>query len=190
MRARPLAAMAVAAFLATNAAAAPQAPMPIALGGPFSLVDHTGAARSEADFRGRYMLIFFGYAACKGICPMALPRMLGALDALGEMGRRIRPVFVSVAPAGETPGTLRAFVEKLHPRLVGLTGTPERLRAFARSYKVEAKIIGRFPDRAPIISHGSLVYLVGPDGRFISLFPPVMGSAVMAAAIRRYLPEE
>ncbi len=190
MRPRALVSLAVAALLAANVAVAantPRAPMPIGLGGPFSLVDHTGAPRTEADFRGAYMLIFFGYAACEGICPLALPRMLGALDALGSMGRRIQPVFVSVAPAGDRPDTLRAFVEKLHPRLVGLTGTPRQLRALAGAYKADARIIGRFPDGKPIISHGSFVYLVGPDGRFITLFPPVMESAAMAAAILRYL---
>lgn len=170
-------------------AAARQAPMPIALGGPFALTDHTGARRTDADFRGTYLLMFFGYADCDGICPTALPNMLGALDALGPAGAEFQPLFVSVAPAGDTPAALRAFVEKLHPRLVGLTGPSERLRALARSYRADARIVGQFPDGKPIISHGSFVYLVGPDGRFIALFPPVMGPAAMAAAIRRYLPE-
>jgi len=178
-----------AAAVPVSAGTARQAPMPIALGGPFSLVDHTGTPRSDADFRGSYLLVFFGYADCDGICPMALPNMLGALDALGAAGRRIQPLFVSVAPAGDTSAALRAFVEKLHPRLIGLTGAPEKLRALARAYKAEAKIVGRFPDGKPIIAHGSFVYLVGPDGRFVTLFPPVMAAPAMAAAIRRYLPE-
>lgn len=171
------------------AVSARQAPMPIPLGGPFALIDHTGTPRSDTDFRGSYLLIFFGYADCDGICPTALPNMLGALDALGAAGDRIQPLFVSVAPAGDSPAKLRAFVKKLHPRLIGLTGAPDRLRALARAYKAEAKIVGRFPDGQPIIAHGSFVYLVGPDGRFVTLFPPVMDAPAMAAAIRRYLPD-
>ena len=180
--------VAVAVVPAAAAAKPPQEPLPIELGGPFSLVDQDGKRRTAEDFRGTHMLIFFGYAGCKGMCPLGLNHMAAAVDALGSLSRRIQPVFISVDPARDTPATLRRHVRKIHPRLVGLTGTPDEVRAVMRAYRVEAKVIGRFADGDPILSHGTFVYLVGPDGRFITLFPPIMEAAAMAAAIRRYLP--
>lgn len=164
------------------------APAPFALGGPFALIDHTGQPKTDGDFRGGYMLVFFGYAGCEGICPVGLRQMVGAVDALGADGEIIRPVLITVEPAADAPAALGDYVRKIHPRLIGLTGPAESLRAAARAYKVEAKIIGRFPDGKPIIAHGSYIYLVGPNGRVAGLFPPVMDIASMAAAIRRYLP--
>jgi protein SCO1/2 len=180
--------VAVAVVPAAAAAKPPQEPLPIELGGPFSLVDQDGKRRTAEDFRGTHMLIFFGYASCKGMCPLGLSHMVAAVDALGSLSRRIQPVFISVDPARDTPAALSDRVRKIHPRLVGLTGTPDEVRAVMRAYRVEARVIGRFADGQPIFSHGTFVYLVGPDGRFLTLFPPIMGGAAMAAAIRRYLP--
>ncbi len=192
-RTRAMLGIAAAMLLAMGAhnvaaQANPAEPSPFALGGPFSLVDHDGRPRSDRDFRGTFMLVFFGYANCRGMCPVGLPHMTAAVDALGEMADMVQPVFISVDPGRDTPGALRDFVRKFHPRLVGLTGPAARLRAVARSYRAEAKVIGRFPDGSPIFSHGTYIYLVGPDGNVLTLFPPVMESGAMAAAIRRYIP--
>ncbi len=171
-----------------QAAAAVPAPLPFTVGGPFSLIDHDGRPRSDKDFRGAFMLVFFGYAGCEGICPIGLPRMVAAIDALGGQAKLVQPVFITVDPKRDAPGALGKFVRKFHPRLIGLTGPAEALQAVAKAYRAEARVIGRFPDGSPIISHGTYIYLVGPDGGVVALFPPVMDIAAMAAAIRRYLP--
>ncbi len=101
----------------------PAAPFPLALGGPFDLVGHDGRRRTERDFRGRYLLVYFGYASCEGMCPLELARLADAIDLLGPAGARVQPLFVSVDPARDTPERLAAFVAKIHPRLIGLTGT-------------------------------------------------------------------
>jgi protein SCO1/2 len=168
-------------------AAAQPATLPLDLGGPFALVDHSGRAVSDEDFRGRFMLVFFGYANCPGICPTGLRAMTEALDFLGEKGERVVPLLITVDPKHDTPENLAPAVAKIHPRLIGLTGSLEALSAAAKAYKVSAKLAGRSWKGTQIIDHGSFVYLMGPDGKFLTLFPPVMAPDAMAAAIGRYL---
>ncbi len=150
-------------------------------------MDHTGRAVSDADLRGSFMLVFFGYANCPGICPTGLRAMTEALDLLGEKGEAVAPILITVDPAHDTPANLAPAVAKIHPRLIGLTGTLEALSATAKAYKVVAKPAGRSWQGTRIIDHGSSIYLMGPDGKFLTLFPPVMPPDAMAAAIGRYL---
>ncbi len=183
-----LAALAGALVLLWSAGAAAQpAALPLDLGGPFALVDHSGRAGSDEDFRGRFMLVFFGYANCPGICPTGLRAMTEALDFLGEKGERVVPLLITVDPKHDTPENLAPAVAKIHPRLIGLTGSLEALSAAAKAYKVSAKPAGRSWQGIQIIDHGSFVYLMGPDGKFLTLFPPVMTPDAMAEAIGRYL---
>ncbi len=167
--------------------AAQPASFSVDLGGPFALMDHTGRAVSDEDFRGRFMLVFFGYANCPGICPTGLRAMTEAVDLLGEKGEAVAPILITVDPAHDTPANLAPAVAKIHPRLIGLTGTLEALSAAAKAYKVGAKPAGRSWQGIQIIDHGSFIYLMGPDGKFLTLFPPVMAPDAMAAAIGRYL---
>ena len=163
------------------------APLRFDMGGPFALTDHNGAPRTDRDFHGRHMLVFFGYATCDGICPVGLKRMADALDTLGPDAAKIQPVFITVDPERDTAGKLKAYLPKLHPRLIGLTGSKAALRAAAKAYNVSSKVLAVAPDGSPTISHGAYIYLMRPDGKFATLFPPVMGSAAIAATLRRYL---
>ena len=169
------------------AAAARPGAFPVDLGGPFALMDHTGRAVSDEDFRGRFMLVFFGYANCPGICPIGLRTMVEAVDLLGERSEQVVPLLISVDPANDTPANLALAVAKIHPRLVGLTGTAAQLAAARAAYKVSANLAGRSWQGVDLFDHGSFIYLMGPDGKFLTLFPPVMPPEAMAAAIGRYL---
>ncbi len=169
------------------AAAARPAAFPVDLGGSFALMDHTGRAVSDEDFRGRFMLVFFGYANCPGICPIGLRTMVEAVDLLGERSEQVVPLLISVDPANDTPANLAPAVAKIHPRLVGLTGTAAQLAAARAAYKVSANLAGRSWQGVDLFDHGSFIYLMGPDGKFLTLFPPVMPPEAMAAAIGRYL---
>ncbi len=175
------------AGIGSAGAAAQPAALPLDLGGPFALVDHNGRAVSDEDFRGRFMLVFFGYANCPGICPTGLRAMTEAVDLLGEKGEAVAPILITVDPAHDTPANLAPAVAKIHPRLIGLTGSLEALSDAAKAYKVSAKPAGRSWQGTQIIDHGSFIYLMGPDGKFLTLFPPVMSPDAMAAAIGRYL---
>ncbi len=168
-------------------AAAPAAPFPFEVGGPFRLTDHNGRQVSDEDFRGSYLLVFFGYANCDRICPVGLKLMVEAIDLLGEDGARIQPLLITVDPARDTVEVLADHVPKVHPRLIGLTGTPAQLAAVAKAYRVESEQVGTSWKGEPVFAHGSYIYLMGPDGRFATLLPPVLDAVTMAETIRKYL---
>jgi protein SCO1/2 len=163
------------------------AAFPFDVGGPFALIDHRGQDVTDQDYRGAYLLVFFGYASCENICPVALGSMAGALELLGPAGEEIQPLLITVDPAIDDVEALAAYVPKVHPRLVGLTGSAEALQATAKAYHVESRKVGTAWDGGPIFSHGSYVYLMGRDGQFLTLLPPVMDAQTMATTIRRYL---
>lgn len=169
------------------AEAAPAEPFPIDISGDFALIDHSGKAVTDEDFRGRFMLVFFGYAQCDSICPVGLKRMTEALDLLGDPGAQVQPVLITVDPENDTPEALAAHLPSIHPRLVGLTGEPAAVDAAMRSYKVSAKPVGQSWKGTPVISHGSYIYLMGPDGALLSVLPPVLSAEAMAGIIARYL---
>ncbi len=162
-------------------------PLPFDVGGPFSLVDHNGKPRTDKDFRGKFMLVFFGYANCKSICPVGLRRMTTAMDSLGQAGEKIQPLLISIDAAHDTPENMRNEVPKVHPRLIGLTGSETQLKAAAKAYQVESKQVSQTPDGNPVFAHGSYIYLMAPDGKLATIIPPVLGDEQMAGIMRRYV---
>jgi protein SCO1/2 len=106
------------------------------IGGPFALIDHNGHPRTDADFRGKFMLIYFGFTFCSDVCPTDLQSIATALDRLGTAGEAIQPLFITVDPEKDTPDQLKGYVALFHPRLIGLTGDARQIRQVARAYKV------------------------------------------------------
>ncbi|MFZ4408898.1 MAG: SCO family protein [Paracraurococcus sp.] len=160
-----------------------QLPQGIALGGAFSLTDQAGHAVTERDYAGRWMLVYFGYSFCPDVCPTELGTMAAALDSLGAAADRVAPVFISVDPQRDTPTALADYVSRFHPRLQGLTGTPEQIAEVARRYRVYYAKVQR-PDMTDyLMDHSSFIYLVGPDSRVRSLFRPDLRPEDIAAAI-------
>lgn len=157
------------------------------VGGPFELVDQAGERRRDSDFRGRYMLVFFGYAQCDSICPVGLKRMTEAVDLLGDRGEQVQPILITVDPENDTPEALADYLPSIHPRLLGLTGAPAAVEAAMKSYQVNAKRVGDSWKGTPVISHGSYIYLMGPEGELLTILPPVFSSEAMAGIIGRYL---
>jgi protein SCO1 len=160
----------------------------VEIGGPFALVDQHGAVRTDADFRGCYLLVYFGYTYCADLCPTTLLEMAGAVEELAakspERADRVVPVFVSVDPDRDTPDVLRGYVEGFHPRMVGLTGTPKALAQVGRRYGVRT---ARSPSDTALIDHTSFVYLIGPDGRYLEHFESDAGVADLVAALERHV---
>ncbi len=141
------------------------------IGGPFTLVNQDGKTVSEADFKGQYMLIYFGYTYCPDVCPTSLSVMADAIDMLGEKGDRITPVFITVDPERDDPAALKMYIEHFHPRLVGLTGTDEQIKSASSAYKAYfAKVGDGYADADYSMDHSSITYLMGPDGNFITHF--------------------
>jgi protein SCO1 len=158
------------------------------IGGPFTLVDQTGRTVTDQDFRGRYMLVFFGFTHCPDVCPAELQVMSASLDELGPKADEIVPIFITLDPERDTQEAMGAFVKNFGSRFVGLTGSPEAIAAAADAYRVAyAKIYEdtRKPDYS--IDHSGLVYLMGKDGEYITQFPYGTPAAKMTETLRRYL---
>jgi protein SCO1/2 len=159
------------------------------VGGPFTLTDQTGKTVTDQDFRGKYMLIFFGFTFCPDVCPTELQIMAGAIDRLGDKGADVVPVFVTVDPDRDTPEALARYVQQFHPRLVGLTGTHEQIAAIAKAYRVYYQKVKEegAPDDSYTMDHSSVAYLMGPDGKFLAFFPPGVTPDQMAEKIASFL---
>lgn len=158
------------------------------IGGPFELVDQDGRTRTDADFKGELMLVYFGFTFCPDACPTALLAMSQAIDLLGPAGDKVRPVFVTVDPARDTPPQLRLHAQNFHPRLVSLTGTDEQVARAARAYRVYyAKAKGSDEGDQYLMDHTSIVYLMGRDGRYLTHFSHGTQADKMAEQIRRHL---
>ena len=140
------------------------------IGGPFSLTDHNGRRVTEKDFLGKYMLVFFGYTYCPDLCPTELQVMSEAVEKLGAKGEAIQPIFISFDPGRDTPASLKAYVENFSPRLIGLTGTEEEIAKAAKAYRVYYKKIDNGGASDYLMDHSTIVYLMGPDGKFIKHF--------------------
>jgi protein SCO1/2 len=155
----------------------------VSVGGPFRMVDQTGRTVTDADFHGKYLLIYFGYTFCPDVCPTELQTMAQALERLGPAAERVQPIFVTVDPERDTPRQLADYVAQFDPRLVGLTGTPEQVAAMARAYRVYyAKAKGDSPDNY-LMDHSSFVYFMAPDGTLLDLFARGTNADKMADAI-------
>ena len=158
------------------------------VGGPFSLVDQDGRRVTEKDFLGKYMLVFFGYTYCPDICPTELQVMSAALDQLGLEADRIQPIFVSIDPARDTPEVLKAYVANFGPRLIGLTGSPEEVAAIAKAYRAYyAKAGNGSTGTDYLMDHSSIIYLMGPDGRFVKHMPYTTDAAKLATELKETL---
>jgi protein SCO1/2 len=157
------------------------------IGGPFRLIDHTGKRVTEADFKGRFMLLFFGYTHCPDVCPAELQTMGRAMDRLAAKGDNIVPVFISVDPERDSPAILKAYVAAFHPSMVGLTGSAAEIKAAAKAYKVHyRKQPGAKPgDTEILMDHTSFIYLVGPDGKVVALIRGGTRPEVLAKELAR-----
>ncbi|MCH8214931.1 MAG: SCO family protein [Proteobacteria bacterium] len=159
------------------------------IGGSFTLVDHNGKTVTARDFRGRFMLVYFGYTYCPDVCPTTLTTMADAIDILDGDGDSVVPVFITVDPERDTPEHLKMYVNYFHPRLVGLTGTSESVAAAAKAYRIyyaKARQDGASGDDY-LMDHLSFVFLMGPDGAFRAHFENGIGPEAMAKRIREYL---
>jgi protein SCO1/2 len=140
-----------------------------AIGGPFELVDHKGRAVTEKAVIVEPSLIYFGYTFCPDVCPFDTVRNAEAIDLLAAQGLSATPVFISIDPERDTPEALDAYVENIHPKMVGLTGTEEQVKAASKAYRTYYK---RHNDDLEyyIVDHSTQTYLMLPDHGFVEFF--------------------
>ena len=158
-------------------------PEGVTLGGPFRLTDHTGRVVTEAAFAGRWALVYFGFTYCPDVCPTELGTIAQAIDLLGPSGDRVTPVLVSIDPARDTPQQLADYVDRFHPRLVGLTGTEAEVADIARRFRVFYARARSADTTDYLMDHSSFIYLVGPDFLVRAIFRPNTDPQDMANAI-------
>lgn len=161
-----------------------------AIGAPFSLTGHHGDRVSSEDYRGQYMLIYFGYTFCPDVCPAELQDMGLAIDALGGDGERVQPIFITVDPERDTVAALAGYMPAFHPRMLGLTGSADEIAAVAKSFHVyyaKAKAAADAPPDEHLMDHGSHIFLMGPDGAYLAHFPHGTSVEALAAGIRKHL---
>ncbi len=157
------------------------------VGGPFTLTDQTGKTRTDADFRGKLMLVYFGYTTCPDICPTDLTQIGLALDKLGDAGDAVQALLISVDPERDTTDVLAKYVANFHPRILGLTGTAAQVHAAADAYKA---YYARYtpPDAAVyLIDHTGFIYLMGRFGEYLGFFPPGTAADRMVEIINQHL---
>lgn len=159
---------------APNLPAAQGIPLPLPLGGAFSLVDQFGQTRTEVDPDRQLQLVFFGYAACDSICTVALPQMAGIAQRLRNRGIALRPVMITVDPARDTPAVMARVLNTMDAEFVGLTGSEAALQAAYDAFAIETTVVFTDPAGAPVYAHGSLLYLLDGQGQFLTIIPPIL----------------
>ena len=176
---------------ATPAASAPLAGA--AIGGPFELTDSHGKTVRWSDFAGRYRIVYFGYTYCPDACPTDVARFSQGLQKFEAshpaLGAKVQPIFISVDPERDTPKVVGEFVANFHPRLIGLTGTPDQVRAAARAFKVFYEKGEAAPGGGYMVNHSTVAYLFGPNGEPLAVLPTDVndGGKAVAAELGKWV---
>jgi len=157
------------------------------IGGPFELIDQTGHTVTDQTYRGKWMLVYFGYTHCPDACPTALNDMALALDGLGAKRQSVQPLFVTVDPDRDTVAVMKDYTSAFAPDIIGLTGTQQQIDRAAKQYRVYAK---KHPsDNAGNydMDHSSIIYVMDPKGRFVANFTHETSPDQMTAKLKELI---
>lgn len=158
------------------------------IGGPFELTDHTGKRVTDRDFRGRTMVVVFGFTFCPDICPSELQVVSAAIEKLGPKAEQVVPILITVDPERDTPEQLARYVSSFHPRLIGLTGTRSEVDAAAKAYRVYARRVEDPKSTAGYtIDHSAIIYVMGPDGAYRTHFTHTTNADAIAERLAKLL---
>jgi len=157
------------------------------VGGPFELIDQSGRTRTDKDFHGKLLLVYFGYTTCPDICPTDLAQIGLTIDKLGAAGNEVQPIFISVDPERDTPKVLADYVPSFHSRLIGLTGTAAQIRVVADAYKAYYAKYQPEGGGIYLIDHTGFTYVMGRSGEYLGFFPPGTSADRMVEIIRQHL---
>jgi cytochrome oxidase Cu insertion factor (SCO1/SenC/PrrC family) len=156
------------------------------VGGPFTLTDQAGEKRSDSDFRGKLMIVYFGYTFCPDVCPADLMAITQALDALGSAAEGIQPIFITIDPERDTK-VLGEYLGAFHRSFIGLTGTPQEIRAVANAYKAFYAKLPPSPGGDYAVDHTGIIYRMGRDGEYLGFMPPQTGPEKLTEILRKQL---
>ncbi len=192
--ARTLAMLLIAALPAacSGPSVPPRAPLEgAAIGGPFTLTDQDGRQVSDNAFKGKYRIVYFGYTFCPDVCPVDVQNLGAGLRLLEKsdpaLGAKIVPIFISVDPERDTPAVLKQFVSAFHPRMVGLTGSPETIAKVAKAFAIYYKKGDPAPGGGYLMDHSRVAYLMDPDGKPLALLPQEGKPEAIAIELKRWV---
>ncbi len=157
------------------------------IGGAFTLIDETGATVTDRDVLARPSLVYFGYTFCPDVCPLDAARNAEAVDILEEMGLDVTPVMISVDPGRDTPAVLAEWTDYIHPRMIGLTGSPEQIKAVGAVYRTYYKVPENPADDYYLVDHMTHTYLMLPDRGFADFFGRDVPAEEMARRVSCFL---
>jgi len=158
----------------------------VKIGGPFALTDQNGKRVTDADFSGRYRLMFFGYVFCPDACPTGLYNATQALEKLGPRAKSVAPIFVTIDPERDTPAALKNYLANFHPSFTGLTGSAAEIKDVAGAFRVAyGKEEGKGDNY--LMFHSTLIYLMGADGAYLAHFRHSETPERMAEIIQKHV---
>jgi len=164
------------------------APGTAGIGGPFTLEDGNGKPVTDRDFRGKYMLVYFGYTFCPDVCPTTLTAVADAMDKLGPAANQMRPLFITVDPGRDTPAVVKQYAAAFGPRITGLTGTPQEIAVVAKEYRVYYAEHRTGPGPGDYsMDHSSILYLMDPKGAFVAPIRADQTGEEIAASLRKLM---
>lgn len=161
----------------------------MAVGGPFTLTDHTGKTFTDANLRGQYTLIYFGFTFCPAICPTELQKMTAALKQSGPAADKILPVFITIDPDRDTQDVMAKYVAQFRDNMVGLTGTQAQIDAVLKAYHIYARKVQDPAMTEYTMDHSSYIYFIGPDGGLIGIYGVNSTPSEIASTIRTAIPQ-
>ena len=184
-----VAGIAGATWLVTTRTGASAAVVPpsVAIGGPFTLTAADGATVTDQSYRGKWLLVYFGYTFCPDACPTALTNISAALQQLGPLADRVQPLFITVDPHRDTPKVMADYVKAFDHRIVGLTGSTAAIEAVTKEYGVYVAPQKSEGSDDYLVDHSSFIYLMNPDGKFVATLSGAATGAQLAARLQTLL---
>ncbi len=177
-----------ASALVVNASPAPAAST-VTIGGPFTLSAPDGKTVTDRTFRGKWLLVYFGYTFCPNSCPTMLLEIATALKKLGADAAKVQPLFITIDPQRDTPGVMQQYTQSFDPRIIGLIGTPEEIAAVAHEYGAYYVRQRTGPGGNDyVMDHSTYLYVMNPEGKYVRAFDSGTSGDRIADELRKLLP--
>jgi protein SCO1/2 len=185
---RTLSSIVLSAALMYQLSATRAATPPVTVGGSFALTASDGTAVTDQTYRGKWLLVYFGYTSCPNTCPMTLNEIATALEKLGADAAKLKPLFITVDPQRDTREVLEQYTQSFDPRIVGLTGNPQQIAAVAKEYGAYWAAHKTGPGAEDyVMDHSSYLYVMDPEGKFVRAFNADTPGDRIADALRELM---
>ena len=157
------------------------------IGGPFTLIDHKGATVTDTDVITEPSLIYFGYTFCPDVCPLDTARNGEVVDILAQIGKSATPIFISIDPKRDTSAVMAEYSEWIHPKMKGLTGSQEQVKAASKAYRTYYKLHADEGNGFYLVDHSTMTYLVLPEHGFMEFFRRDQSAEKVAEKVACYI---